>query len=137
LRLPAGYIVHFTQTEALQLVLRSQEKGGKSREIPVRHDLEGFILAGDSLSPSAKKVLATLWRYQHQQFGNDNSKRWTFGVNPLFNGYPQYLAGVSEGVNRGWVAVSPEAYQCMLIHEGLAYLDDNDKLTNNKDFYVF
>jgi site-specific recombinase XerD len=26
-------------------VLRFQEKGGKSREIPFRHDLEGFILA--------------------------------------------------------------------------------------------
>jgi site-specific recombinase XerD len=25
--------------------LRFQEKGGKSREIPVRHDLEGFIVA--------------------------------------------------------------------------------------------
>jgi integrase/recombinase XerD len=26
-------------------VLRFQEKGDKSREIPVRHDLDGFILA--------------------------------------------------------------------------------------------
>ncbi|WZO95874.1 tyrosine-type recombinase/integrase [Isosphaeraceae bacterium EP7] len=28
-----------------QYVFRFQEKGGKSREIPVRHDLEGFIIA--------------------------------------------------------------------------------------------
>jgi integrase/recombinase XerD len=27
------------------VVLRFQEKGGKSREIPVRHDLEGYIRA--------------------------------------------------------------------------------------------
>ena len=33
------------QDEGQQYVLRFQEKGGKSREIPVRHDLEGFILA--------------------------------------------------------------------------------------------
>ena len=33
------------QNEVGQYVLRFQEKGGKSREIPVRHDLEGFILA--------------------------------------------------------------------------------------------
>jgi integrase/recombinase XerD len=33
------------QNEGKQYVLRFQEKGGKSREIPVRHDLEGFILA--------------------------------------------------------------------------------------------
>jgi integrase/recombinase XerD len=33
------------QSEGTQYVLRFQEKGGKSREIPVRHDLEGNILA--------------------------------------------------------------------------------------------
>jgi integrase/recombinase XerD len=33
------------QDEGQQYVLRFQEKGGKSREIPVRHALEGFILA--------------------------------------------------------------------------------------------
>lgn len=33
------------QYDGVQFVLRFQEKGGKSREIPVRHDLEGFIRA--------------------------------------------------------------------------------------------
>ena len=33
------------QHDGSQYVLRFQEKGGKSREIPVRHDLEGYILA--------------------------------------------------------------------------------------------
>jgi integrase/recombinase XerD len=33
------------QEDGSQYVLRFQEKGGKSREIPVRHDLEGFIQA--------------------------------------------------------------------------------------------
>lgn len=33
------------QHDGSQFVLRFQEKGGKSREIPVRHDLEGFIRA--------------------------------------------------------------------------------------------
>lgn len=33
------------QSDGTQFVLRFQEKGGKSREIPVRHDLEGFIRA--------------------------------------------------------------------------------------------
>ncbi len=32
------------RSDGTQYVLRFQEKGGKSREIPVRHDLEGFIL---------------------------------------------------------------------------------------------
>jgi site-specific recombinase XerD len=33
------------QHDGAQFVLRFQEKGGKSREIPVRHDLEGYIRA--------------------------------------------------------------------------------------------
>ena len=33
------------QHDGGQYVFRFQEKGGKSREIPVRHDLEGFIVA--------------------------------------------------------------------------------------------
>lgn len=33
------------QHDGQQYMLRFQEKGGKSREIPVRHDLEGFIRA--------------------------------------------------------------------------------------------
>ena len=33
------------QHDGQQYTLRFQEKGGKSREIPVRRDLEGFILA--------------------------------------------------------------------------------------------
>jgi integrase/recombinase XerD len=33
------------QDDGTQYMPRFQEKGGKSREIPVRHDLEGIILA--------------------------------------------------------------------------------------------
>lgn len=33
------------QFDGIQFALRFQEKGGKSREIPVRHDLEGYIRA--------------------------------------------------------------------------------------------
>src|SRR3954451_13260902 len=33
------------QFDGTQYVLRFREKGGKSREIPVRHDLEGYIRA--------------------------------------------------------------------------------------------
>lgn len=45
------------QNEGTQYVLRFQEKGGKSREIPVRHDLEGNIRAyldGAGIAAEAK-----------------------------------------------------------------------------------
>ncbi len=89
------------------------------------------------LSGDAKKVLATLWRYQHQVFGDDNTKRWTFGVNPLTAEFPKYLEGLSQAVSRGWVVVSPETYQCMLTNEGLAYVEHQDDIRNSSDFYVF
>ncbi|MGO9917336.1 MAG: tyrosine-type recombinase/integrase [Isosphaeraceae bacterium] len=47
------------RSDGTQYVLRFQEKGGKSREIPVRHDLEGFILAyvdGAGITDDAKDM---------------------------------------------------------------------------------
>ena len=41
----AGLTVKSLKHEGFQYALPFSEKGGKSREIPVRHDLEGFILA--------------------------------------------------------------------------------------------
>src|SRR5271166_4315821 len=38
------------QHDGTQYVLRFQEKGGKSREIPVRHDLEGYIRCNSDVS---------------------------------------------------------------------------------------
>ena len=47
------------QDDGTQYVLRFQEKGGKSREIPVRHDLEGYIrayLAAAGIEGEAKET---------------------------------------------------------------------------------
>ena len=41
----AGLCIGDLQDDGSQSVLRFREKGGKSREIPVRHDLDGFIRA--------------------------------------------------------------------------------------------
>jgi hypothetical protein len=89
------------------------------------------------ISPNTKKVLATLWRYQRQSFGNDNTKRWTFMIYPNASEFPRYLAGVSEAVNLGWVTVSPETHQCMLTNEGLAYIEKNQELQEYGDIYRF
>lgn len=89
------------------------------------------------LSPHTKKVLATLWRYQHQSFGDDTTKRWTFMIYPNARDFPKYLAGVSEAVNLGWVTVEPGTYQCMLTNEGLAYIEKNKELQGYGDIYRF
>jgi len=88
-------------------------------------------------SPDAKKVLATLWRYQRQSFGSDTTKRWTFTVHPSARDYPRFLSGLSEAVNHGWVAVSPETHHCMLTNDGLAYIEATKELQDYGDVYRF
>jgi len=90
-----------------------------------------------AISPDTRKVLATLWRYQRQSFGTDTTKRWTFGIHPSGRDYPRFLTGLSEAVNRGWVAVSPESHQCMLTNEGLAYIEGDQDIQNYGDIYRF
>ena len=59
------------QHDGGQYVLRFKEKGGKSREIPVRHDLEGFILAYvDAVGVAAEGKDKPLFRA-----GNGKTKR--------------------------------------------------------------
>src|SRR5579859_76619 len=94
-------------------------------------------VAAAAPSADALKVLATLWRYQRQAFGSDLTKRWTFTVHPSAREYPRFLAGLSETVNRGWVAVSPETRQCMLTNEGLAYVESNPSVREHADIYRF
>jgi integrase/recombinase XerD len=63
------------QCDGTQYVLRFQEKGGKSREIPVRHDLEGFILAyldaaGLAADAKDKPLFRSVLRRTKQLTGN-------------------------------------------------------------------
>jgi integrase/recombinase XerD len=63
------------QHDGAQYVLRFQEKGGKSREIPVRHDLEGFIrayldLAGIAEENKDRPLFRSVRRRTGQLTGN-------------------------------------------------------------------
>jgi integrase/recombinase XerD len=63
------------QYDGSQFVLRFQEKGGKSREIPVRHDLEGFIrayldVAGIAGEAKDRPLFRSLKRRTGQLTGN-------------------------------------------------------------------
>lgn len=111
-------------------------QGTTPKPLPPSPELQ-LTAAASPLSSDAKKVLATLWRYQSQIFGSDKSKRWTFAVSPAAVEYPQFLAGLNEAVNRGWVAVSPENHQCMLTNEGLEYVENDMAIQTQEDFYRF
>jgi hypothetical protein len=115
---------------------QERAQGATERPLPPPVDVQQAA-APASPSPDTKKVLATLWRYQRQSFGNDTTKRWTFRIHPQARDYPRFLAGLSEAVNRGWVTVSPENHQCMLTNEGLAYVEANREIQEYGDVYRF
>jgi hypothetical protein len=95
------------------------------------------VKAAPILSDSAKKILATLWRYQRQVFGDDKQKRWTFAVNPSSSDYRDYLKGLSELVNLGLVTVSPKTFQCMLTNEGMLFVSQKPEMQQYESIYVF
>ena len=66
------------QHDGQQYVLRFQEKGGKSREIPVRHDLEGFILAYVEAAGIARRGqgFAAVPGEQRPEPEADGERRW-------------------------------------------------------------
>lgn len=89
------------------------------------------------LSDDAKKILATLWRYQKQHFKDDYSRRWTFKILPQAYQYSSYLSGLGELLKRGLAVVSPENEQCMLTNEGIDFITKNVEIQNTKDIYKF
>jgi hypothetical protein len=95
------------------------------------------LSATTPLPPEAKKVLATLRRYQRAHFGADQTKRWTFAVQPLAPEYAAYLLGVAEAIKRGLVVVAPDLHQCMLTNDGLTFVEHAPELGDQADHYHF
>lgn len=89
------------------------------------------------LSLEAKKILATLYRYQKQTFKDDNSKRWTFRLFPNAQHYSTYLAAISELLKIGLISLDFKTDYCMLTNEGISFVDNNTELKNFKDIYKF
>jgi hypothetical protein len=77
-KLPGG-----VEGEMHQRSQGSTEKPAPPADVSTNNELSSAIL-----SPEEKKIMATLWRYQKQHFGEDKSKRWTFIVSPTAPLYP-------------------------------------------------
>ena len=130
------FFKRFTITGLVDAESRDRSQGVTSNPLPPAPRVMAQIPAPEPSQP-AKKVLATLGRYQHQMFPNDPSRRWTFGVHPSSPEYADFLAGVAETVRAGWVAVSALTHHCMLTNEGLAYLENHGEIRDSGDFFAF
>jgi hypothetical protein len=88
----------------------------QAREVKTALPLAAFQPYSPGLP--AKKVLATLHRYQQQLFANEPDKRWTFIIGAKSPAYNDYKQGVDELIERGVGALTPDGH-VYLTSEGL------------------
>lgn len=85
---------------------------------------EGDAPTYGNLTRHAKKVLRTLWTYQRQHFGTQDSRRWGFGVHPSAPDYPQFRIGATELLQVG-LTVESDKGLVFLNEKGMAFCRQN------------
>jgi len=74
-------------------------------------------------SAEAKKLLATLWKYQLGHAGRDMHSRWLMGLPPTSSGtsYPMFYRGLAELLDVGLAEVARSQLMVMLSNDAFAY----------------
>ena len=75
-------------------------------------------------TPQARMILRTLWHYQREQFGTDNTQRWGFTVRTDAPNYTQFSIGLLNLIQhelvvidaRGLVFLSDLGLRCCELH---------------------
>ena len=113
-----------------------RSQGSTEKPVPPTDESMRTELSDSGLSPEEKKIMATLWRYQKQHFGDDRSKRWTFIVSPTAPLYSRYLRGISELFDKGLISLASD-HHIMLTNEGFHFMENNVDIQNNEAIYSF
>ena len=94
----ARYISSIRKTkDGWECILREDIVGLSKDEISRQlRASEGSEENPTSLSEHAKRIIATLWFYQKDIFGEDNAQRWGFGVGRLSPEFATFNIGVKE-----------------------------------------
>ncbi len=130
------FVKKFKLPGGVEAETHERSQSTTEKPAPPANESEYSELSASELSPDAKKIIATLWRYQNQHFGNDKSKRWTFIVSPIAPLYSGYLRGASELFDKGLIAFAND-HHIMLTNEGLYFMEKNVDALQNIDLYRF
>jgi hypothetical protein len=76
------------------------------------------------LSREAKKVLRTLWIYQRQHFGAEDTRRWGFCVRPPAPDYSQFRIGATQLLQMG-LTVESDKGMVFLNDKGMEFCKNN------------
>ena len=101
-------------------------KGEAEAKIPLKPTPLSEKGLDGKLSFAAKTVLSTLWKHQQTYYGDDPSKgRWSFAVGPASPLFLQYMRGLSELMEEGFVLVLPTNGQAVLTDWGINFCQEN------------
>jgi hypothetical protein len=120
---------------AFDTELHSREQGTTDKPIPPSPSAETKL--PKELSTDAKRIMATLWRYQKQTFKDDPQKRWTFRILPHSSEYASFIIGFGQLLELGYVAATPPHGHCMLTNDGIEFIRNNPDLQKANDIYRF
>lgn len=86
-------------------------------------------------SKPAKKVLRTLWKFQHEHFQEELSRRWAFGIHPSAMDFPQFYAAYRELNFDGLISMGPSG-MVFLTDKGVDFCTlNNGELTKPGDIW--
>lgn len=81
----------------------SQSKDAVAKHEPGDAEARKKVERFADLSPKAKKVLRTLWRFQQEQFGENDQRRWGFRISSSAPDFSFFRIGATELLTLGFV----------------------------------
>lgn len=87
------------------------------------------------LTPPARKVLGTLWKYQVELFGPQDIRRWGFVVSPKSPDFHPFTLGALELMQKQLVLFGPNGF-LFLTNAGIDFCTKwNDSVAAQKELY--
>lgn len=139
------YIKALEKTEdGWKVLLREDPLGLPAEQIQKILDIQSEVIPqldqqpakrtyGD-LSVHAKRVLKSLWHFQRQTFGEDDPRRWGFGVGRQAPDYATFSIGAKELEWEKYIFLDPRG-MAYLTNEGIKLCRENQSSLEAENLY--
>ena len=89
----------------------------------------------NALTPPARKVLGTLWKYQVELFGDKDIRRWGFVVGPKSQDFHPFTLGALELIQKQLALFGPNGF-LFLTNTGIDFCNKwNESVAAQKELY--
>lgn len=129
---PSGVSGKIRESTANQQDVEGLQGEPAPRRAPVGSEPTDEFL---SLTPPARKVLGTLWKYQVELFGDKSVSRWGFVVGPKSPEFQPFTLGALELMQKRLALFGPNGF-LFLTNQGIEFCTQwNKSVVGQKDHY--